>query len=89
MQPSPDKMLQARLFSYPQAHRYRLGPNWEQLRINRPASDVANYQRDGLNANICGDGAPNYFPNSFNGPKPNETFLESIFERSSFFRKTN
>ncbi len=46
--PSPDKMLQARLFAYPDAHRYRLGANYNSLEVNRPhASDVQNYQRDG------------------------------------------
>jgi catalase len=29
--PSPDKMLQSRLFSFPDTHRYRIGPNYLQL----------------------------------------------------------
>ena len=33
---SPDKMLQGRLFSYPDTHRYRIGPNYLQLPVNRP-----------------------------------------------------
>lgn len=32
---SPDKMLQGRLFSYPDAHRYRVGVNSHQLEVNR------------------------------------------------------
>ena len=36
--PSPDKMLQARLFAYPDAHRYRLGANYNTLAVNRPRS---------------------------------------------------
>ena len=34
---SPDKMLQARIFAYADAHRYRLGANFERLPINAPA----------------------------------------------------
>lgn len=46
--PSPDKMLQARLFAYPDAHRYRLGTNYNSLDVNRPQAGVVNtYQRDG------------------------------------------
>lgn len=68
--PSPDKMLQGRLFSYPDTHRHRLGANYLQLPVNCPYKvSVANYQRDGpmcFNDNQAG--APNYFPNSFTGP---------------------
>ena len=46
--PSPDKMLQGRLFAYGDAHRYRLGINHTQLPINRPhATEADNYGRDG------------------------------------------
>ncbi|XP_008475625.1 catalase-like [Diaphorina citri] len=46
IEPSPDKMLQGRLFSYPDTHRHRLGPNYLQLPVNCPfATKVANYQR--------------------------------------------
>ena len=46
--PSPDKMLQARLFAYPDAHRYRLGANYNMLDVNRPRAGAVNtYQRDG------------------------------------------
>jgi catalase len=68
--PSPDKMLQGRLFAYGDAHRYRLGINHTQLPVNSPhAADVANYGRDGFmrfdgNAGLT----KNYEPNSFNGP---------------------
>src|SRR5437879_12573360 len=33
---SPDKMLQARLISYPDAHRYRLGANYDSLPVHKP-----------------------------------------------------
>ena len=47
---SPDKMLQGRLLSYPDAHRHRLGGNYEQIPVNRCPYAVNNYQRDGAMA---------------------------------------
>ncbi len=45
---SPDRMLQARMFAYPDAHRYRLGANYNSLYVNAPRAAEANhYQRDG------------------------------------------
>jgi catalase len=66
---SADRMLQGRLFSYPDTHRHRLGANYAQIPINQPHSRVANHQRDGAMA-VLGNGgsAPNYEPNSFGGP---------------------
>ncbi|MDH3251597.1 MAG: catalase [Ignavibacteria bacterium] len=63
---SPDKMLQGRLLSYPDAHRYRLGVNYEQIPVNKCPYMVTNYQRDGF-MRVDGNGGsdPNYFPNSF------------------------
>ena len=68
--PSPDKMLQGRLFAYGDAHRYRLGVNHTQLPVNSPhAAPVANYGRDGaMRFNENGKRAKNYEPNSFDGP---------------------
>lgn len=67
---SPDKMLQGRLFSYPDTHRHRLGPNYLQLPVNCPYRvSTKNYQRDGpMTFTDNQAGAPNYFPNSFSGP---------------------
>ena len=63
---SPDKMLQGRLLSYPDAHRYRLGANYEQIPVNRCPYMVSNHQRDGqMRVDGNGEDAPNYFPNSF------------------------
>lgn len=60
--PSADPVLQARMFSYPDAHRYRVGPNYFQLPPNRPINKVyAPYVRDGpgtMNGNYGGD--PDY-----------------------------
>lgn len=76
---SPCKMLQARIFAYADAHRYRLGVNFERLPINAPkATKVANtYQRDGFMRfdDNAGPG-PNYEPNSFGGPKEDAAYNE-------------
>jgi len=70
--PSPDKMLQGRLFSYHDTHRHRLGPNYHLLPVNAPkACAMSNYQRDGaMRFDDNGGGGPNYWPNSFGGPDP-------------------
>ncbi|MFT7699834.1 MAG: catalase [Candidatus Krumholzibacteriia bacterium] len=45
---SPDKMLQARLFAYPDAQRYRLSANYNSLDVNKPrGTEAENYQRGG------------------------------------------
>src|SRR5690606_32769392 len=44
---SPDKMLQARIFSYADAHRYRLGTHYENIPVNQPKCPVHHYHRDG------------------------------------------
>jgi catalase len=74
---SPDKMLQGRLLSYPDAHRYRLGANYEQIPVNRCPFAVNNYQRDGA-MRVDGNGGrnPNYFPNSFGNIKPHPSYKE-------------
>ena len=64
---SPDKVLQARLMSYADAHRYRVGSNFQQLPVNKPRCPVMHYQRDGVMSQGYGGGAPNYFPNSYEG----------------------
>jgi catalase len=74
---SPDKMLQGRLISYPDAHRYRLGVNFESLPVNRPKCPVHNYNRDGaMRFDENGGDAPNYEPNSFGGPVESHRFRE-------------
>ncbi len=75
---SPCKMLQARLFAYADAHRYRLGVNYERLPVNAPhAAAVNNYQRDGaMRFDDNGGPAPNYEPNSFGGPVADPAYHE-------------
>jgi len=74
--PSPDKMLQGRLFSYHDTHLHRLGPNYHLLPVNAPkAAPEASYQRDGfMRFDGNGGGGPNYWPNSFGGPAPDPGF---------------
>ena len=54
------------MFSYPDAARYRVGPNYQQLPCNRALSHVyAPYERDGvgtINGNYGAD--PNYVQSS-------------------------
>ena len=64
---SPDKMLQGRLFSYPDTHRYRIGPNYLQLPVNQPHAPVHSYNRDGA-MRYQNPGDPVYAPNSYGGP---------------------
>ncbi len=81
---SPDKMLQARLLAYPDAQRYRVGANFNQLEINRPRCPMHNYQRDGamaLNPNNREDlSQVNFYPNNdINSPKPEARFADPGF----------
>ena len=81
---SPDKMLQGRLLSYPDAHRYRLGANYEQIPVNRCPFAVNNYQRDGA-MRMDGNGGrkPNYFPNSFDDIEVDKSYQEPGDELNS------
>lgn len=81
---SPDKMLQGRILSYPDAQRYRLGANYEQIPVNRCPYFTNNYQRDGQ-MRIDGNGGrmPNYFPNSFDNINVDETYKEPSQELES------
>ncbi|MFO7879905.1 MAG: catalase [Bacteroidales bacterium] len=68
---SPDKMLQARVFSYPDAHRYRLGTHYEMLPPNRPVNEVNHYHKDGAMRffeNFEENPDAFYEPNQFDGP---------------------
>ncbi|MCO6414893.1 catalase [Siccirubricoccus sp. KC 17139] len=68
---SPDRMLQARIFSYADAHRYRLGTHYEALPVNRPRCPVHHYHKDGAMRffrNDTGNPDAYYEPNSMGGP---------------------
>jgi catalase len=64
---SPDKMLLARLFSYADAHRARLGVNYKQIPVNRPKAPVHSYSKDGA-MRVVNASDPVYAPNSKGGP---------------------
>lgn len=66
--PSPDKMLLARLFSYADAHRARLGVNYKQIPVNHPKCPFHSYSKDGV-MRIENVSDPVYAPNSKGGPK--------------------
>lgn len=78
---SPDKMLQARLFSYGDAQRYRLGVNHHHIPVNAPKCPFHSYHRDGaMRADGNLGGKPTYWPNSrgewTDRPQLNERPLE-------------
>ena len=74
---SPDRMLQGRILAYPDAHRYRLGANYEQIPVNRCPFATNNYQRDGqMRVDGNGESDSNYYPNSFSDVKPDESYKE-------------
>jgi catalase len=71
---SPDKMLLARIFSYADAHRYRVGTNHAQLPVNAAKSPVHTYSKDGAaRYHFNASHTPVYAPNSFDGPHANAT----------------
>jgi catalase len=70
--PSPDKMLLARLFSYADAHRARMGVNYKQIPVNQPKVPVHSYSKDGL-MRVQNVSDPVYAPNSKGGPKADPT----------------
>ncbi|WP_035691716.1 catalase [Azospirillum halopraeferens] len=76
---SPDKMLQARIFSYADAHRYRLGTHYEALPVNTPRCPVHHYHKDGAMRffrNDTGNPDAYYEPNSFGGPSQDPSVKE-------------
>jgi catalase len=70
--PSPDKMLLGRMFSYPDTHRYRIGPNYAQLPVNQPKAPVNSYSKDGA-MRYLNPTDPVYAPNSYGGPHADPT----------------
>ena len=81
---SPDKLLQGRLLSYPDAQRYRLGVNYEQIPVNQCPYGHSNYQRDGLmQVGDNGGANPNYRPNSFDDIVVDETYKEPPMQLES------
>jgi catalase len=75
---SLDKMLQARVFSYADAHRYRLGTHYEALPVNAPKVPVHTYHKDGSMRFMPNNPNPDayYEPNSFAGPVEDKSVQE-------------
>jgi catalase len=71
-------MLQARLFSYGDAQRYRLGVNHYQIPVNKPQCPFHNSSRDGA-MRVDGNegGTLHYFPNSYNQWEEQKQHAES------------
>lgn len=70
VQPSADKMLTGRIFSYQDTQRHRIGANFEQIPVNMPRRVPMNNQQDGPMAISNPLGSVNYAPNSLNGDYP-------------------
>ncbi|MFW8566500.1 catalase [Orrella sp. 11846] len=74
---SPDRMLQARLFNYADAQRYRLGTNYQQIPVNKARCPVFSNHRDGYGRVDSNYGSrPHYEPNSFNQWQAQPEFTE-------------
>jgi catalase len=66
IEPSPDKMLQGRLFAYADTQRYRIGTNYQELPANRPLVKIANNNQDGSMSFAPQVGEVNYEPSTTN-----------------------
>lgn len=62
IEPSPDRMLQGRLFAYADTQRYRIGTNYMELPVNRPLVPVDNNNIDGSMSMTPRKGDINYEP---------------------------
>ncbi|MEM7413697.1 MAG: catalase [Myxococcota bacterium] len=67
VEPSEDRLLQGRLFSYADTQRYRIGANYLDLPVNRPQAQVASNNQDGALNHSVRSGSVNYEP-SLNSP---------------------
>lgn len=82
IEPSEDKLLQGRLFSYFDTQRYRIGANFQQLPINAPKAATATNNQDGAFATRKTNGDINYQPSATqNGFVDNEA---NEYSKSSF-----
>lgn len=88
---SPDKMLQARIFSYPDAQRYRIGTHYAQLKVNQPINEIGTYTVGGAmnNGMYEIENKAYYEPNSFGGAKENADFLEPDMQLEGVMKRYN
>jgi catalase len=76
-------MLQGRIFAYADTHRYRIGPNYQQLPVNAPKVEVASYSQDGPMRYGFRANQPPYYPNTKNGPVVTEDpWADTVFDVS-------
>lgn len=81
---SPDKMLQGRILAYPDAHRYRIGVNYDSLPVNKCPYAVNNYHKDGaMRFDGNGGSNPNYRPNSFDTVFEDENYKGTPYQLES------
>jgi catalase len=66
IEPSEDRMLQGRLFSYADTQMYRLGADFSQLPVNRALVPVHNNNQDGSMDGGDRKGEVNYEPSTIN-----------------------
>lgn len=85
---SPDRMLQGRLFSYGDTHRYRLGINHAQIPVNAPKCPFHNTHRDGYMQNGAFGSMINYNPSSFPGYQEDPNAREPKLDVSKFEKET-
>lgn len=64
IEPSEDKLLQGRLFSYFDTQRHRIGGNFQQVDVNRPINNVKTYNQDGYMSMRKQEGDINYQPST-------------------------
>src|SRR5690606_37296546 len=62
IEPSEDRLLQGRIFSYSDTQMYRLGANHQQIPVNRPLVAVNNNNQDGYMNVSERDSDVNYEP---------------------------
>lgn len=77
IQPSEDRMLQGRLFSYADTQMYRLGANYQQIPVNRPRVAVNNDQQDGAMNEGDRQGNVNYEPSGINEVPENARYKDT------------
>jgi catalase len=96
IEPSEDKLLQGRLFSYSDTQRHRLGGNFQQIEVNKPKTQVHSNNQDGYFSQRHKNADVNYEPSRKSGTyqedasaKPSETQLSNVSITQAKIEKTN
>jgi catalase len=95
IEPSEDRMLQGRLFSYADTQMYRLGSNYNSLPVNRPVASVISEDQDGTMNSSGRKGETNYEPSSIQEmgedarAKPVRTALSGTTQQQAIARTRN